>query len=673
MFIRFKRRAPYDLHDQPAFNEHHDSPINIHRAPRNAPATKYCTPIVTGGNDRTRVTANTHSTSHSRQMEQNYRPSPPQGGTNDEDDYLRHYHRTFPTMRGGQPSPTRYDGSHPPSHPPHCPGSGQGVSPMYATPVFPRGGGPSDQGHHPGAGHSVAGHGHHLNQGSHNKYIQPNPNAPPPHISTASHNHGQHGHGHQMGGGYYDPNNQQHRGQHSYPPHHHHPSYPPRQDGHYPPPPPPPPSYNMGGSPYGAPPPPHPPPYTGYPPRYSQPHGNPHYPKSQNYNTTEKKRKRTETKRKAPKPARRKKMYSDFVGVTYNKTHAKFQACITHYRKQHYLGRFKLASDAAKAYDQSARILKGAGWKINFDSIAHYQSAREKEFKIVEEKKMGTGMDPETLRKSYSVSFPTDEAMRVKLGMCIAPSRTVAKTLPVSTTVPANVQIPRPIQSPAKTASTQHVSGNQYPTHPQQGQYQGPPSVIQHQHQQYGPPVPTAHPLQHQASVSATLSNINAGASGMPPLPGTIQQSQSQATSAVTPSPNVNQNNIAKNSGILMNEPLMSPGFASGSSPSALSILGGTPFSVPGSMMKSTSKSGMKGQTDSMSSQRDLDAISSNIFQSPREKMPSTIIANVSAIKPGIMNYSPSGIKTLSENDEELEKGKGDLTAASALLMMNNN
>ena len=33
----------------------------------------------------------------------------------------------------------------------------------------------------------------------------------------------------------------------------------------------------------------------------------------------------------------------------YNKTHAKYQACITHYRKQHYLGRYKLAVDAALA------------------------------------------------------------------------------------------------------------------------------------------------------------------------------------------------------------------------------------------------------------------------------------------------------------------------------------
>lgn len=61
---------------------------------------------------------------------------------------------------------------------------------------------------------------------------------------------------------------------------------------------------------------------------------------------------------------KKKKMYSDFVGVTYNKTHSKYQACITHYRKQHYLGRYKLAVDAALAYDESARLLKGSSWKV---------------------------------------------------------------------------------------------------------------------------------------------------------------------------------------------------------------------------------------------------------------------------------------------------------------------
>lgn len=80
---------------------------------------------------------------------------------------------------------------------------------------------------------------------------------------------------------------------------------------------------------------------------------------------------------------RRKKMYSDFVGVTYNKTHAKYQSCITHYRKQHYLGRYKLAVDAALAYDESARLLKGSSWKVNFQSRQDYEEAKFRELESV--------------------------------------------------------------------------------------------------------------------------------------------------------------------------------------------------------------------------------------------------------------------------------------------------
>lgn len=93
------------------------------------------------------------------------------------------------------------------------------------------------------------------------------------------------------------------------------------------------------------------------------------------------------TRKVSNKPPRRKKMYSDFVGVTYNKTHAKFQACITHYRKQYYLGRYKLAVDAAKAYDESAKVLKGEGWKINFQTEEAYELAKMKEIEKNEQKR----------------------------------------------------------------------------------------------------------------------------------------------------------------------------------------------------------------------------------------------------------------------------------------------
>lgn len=97
----------------------------------------------------------------------------------------------------------------------------------------------------------------------------------------------------------------------------------------------------------------------------------------------------SQTRHKAASPSsflttksvrRKKKMYSDFVGVTYNKTHAKYQACITHYRKQHYLGRYKLAVDAALAYDESARLLKGSSWKVNFPTRQAYEDAKVREF-----------------------------------------------------------------------------------------------------------------------------------------------------------------------------------------------------------------------------------------------------------------------------------------------------
>ena len=80
-----------------------------------------------------------------------------------------------------------------------------------------------------------------------------------------------------------------------------------------------------------------------------------------------------------PTTSRKRKMYSDYVGVTYNLTHAKYQACITHYRKQHYLGRYKLSVDAALAYDESAKVLKGANWKVNFPTREAYEKAREEE------------------------------------------------------------------------------------------------------------------------------------------------------------------------------------------------------------------------------------------------------------------------------------------------------
>ena len=42
----------------------------------------------------------------------------------------------------------------------------------------------------------------------------------------------------------------------------------------------------------------------------------------------------------------------------------------------------KLACDAAKAYDQSSKILKGEGWKISFRANDEYLMARDNEINL---------------------------------------------------------------------------------------------------------------------------------------------------------------------------------------------------------------------------------------------------------------------------------------------------
>lgn len=645
-FLFLYRRVPYDLQDQPVFNEQHNSPIAIRRNTNNASATRYCTPIVTGGNDRSRVTsASSFNLLNSGPSEQNYRPSPPQGGRHDDfDSHMQYYHRPYPTMRGGQSSPTRYDDktasskSQGLSSSDHRYGSsshGHGSSPIYATPVFPRGGAPAPSSKETTSGSirnslGSSSSGGHSTHGSH-------PNYPTPTTYYEHHSHGS--------------------GMSSYPPHapHSNPPAPyPRHDGPYPPPHT---SYmGSGTSPYGTHPPP-PYPAQGYPspydaPGYSNPHVG-HMPYPHDYRSAvEKKRRRTEPGgRKAPKPPKRKKMYSDFVGVTYNKTHAKFQACITHYRKQHYLGRYKLACDAAKAYDQSAKLLKGNGWKINFQNEEEYHSAKEKELREVEEKRQGSGIDVNTLRKSYEASFPTEAALREKLGLQPKPPQQHV----MSHTSPSMVMSMQQGGSAGVAAysSTMHT----------QGEYKHRDMIQQHQQHSGG----------SAGSKAATTAQTPApgsasSAAGQPASTnaGTTTSDQVQGQPAVTPSPNLT--NLNKST-TLMKEPLMSPAFASGASPSANSLLGGgTPFTMPESTMKFHSAA--KPTSDN---KRDLDMISSNIFQSPKEKMSlSSSTAPLEAVAtPTETEHTSARQKESREAETKQsgsEKGKGDLAAASALL-----
>ncbi|GMI12709.1 hypothetical protein TrRE_jg11454 [Triparma retinervis] len=76
---------------------------------------------------------------------------------------------------------------------------------------------------------------------------------------------------------------------------------------------------------------------------------------------------------------KQKTQYSKYVGVTWNKTHKRYQSCLTHNRKQKYLGRFETSVEAAWAYDSEARRVKGVGWRMNFSSRSEMQGALREE------------------------------------------------------------------------------------------------------------------------------------------------------------------------------------------------------------------------------------------------------------------------------------------------------
>jgi hypothetical protein len=477
---------------------------------------------------------------------------------------------------------------------------------MYATPVMPRAG-PYQKSYGSGVGDDRKG----LGLGPQGQSFGM-PAATAPHQMSRHVNH--------MGGYYggrtHAPN--------TYPPHNFHPThYIPRQDPRYPPP------HHM--------------PYIG-----AHPHYPPGYPSPYQYMphtvdvSMRKKRKINDGTKKPSRNPKRKKMYSDFVGVTYNKTHAKFQACITHYRKQHYLGRYKLACDAAKAYDQSAKMLKGDTWKINFQSEEEYQAARERELREVEEKRNLSGPEVENLRESFVSNFPSEATLREKLGIddknCDSGDKTSDQNQGMDNKQDNAVSKPH--------LSRQALMAQQQPMVPTS--------------------VPTPASTSNAASSSTKDLSDYSDKKNDTVAPGTTTNAnQTLAKSAVTPSPNV-FNNLTKNSSTLMTEPLMSPAFKMGSSPSAHSLLGGTPFSMPGSSVKFNSS----GKNQSENIHRDLGPVSSNIFQSPFMKD-----FAVSTAKPtGMLARERNDcMSKMEEGDDSDDKGKGDLTAASALLMMNGN
>jgi hypothetical protein len=82
---------------------------------------------------------------------------------------------------------------------------------------------------------------------------------------------------------------------------------------------------------------------------------------------------------------------AEYIGVTYSRARNQWQArvCIQH--KQQYCGRYRLAADAAKAYDDTIKKL-GLAREANFSSDEEYQIARREEahkFKVEAQRERG--------------------------------------------------------------------------------------------------------------------------------------------------------------------------------------------------------------------------------------------------------------------------------------------
>ena len=75
---------------------------------------------------------------------------------------------------------------------------------------------------------------------------------------------------------------------------------------------------------------------------------------------------------------------ADYIGVTYSRARNQWQARVCILQKQQYCGRYRLAADAAHAYDTTMKQL-GLERESNFCNDAEYQRARKEEVKKHEE------------------------------------------------------------------------------------------------------------------------------------------------------------------------------------------------------------------------------------------------------------------------------------------------
>ena len=79
-----------------------------------------------------------------------------------------------------------------------------------------------------------------------------------------------------------------------------------------------------------------------------------------------------------PSIAQKREYSIAYRGVHFNKSVSKYQTKLHHSNKQHSIGCYSLAADAALAFDKAATVLKGLGRRINFVFSARVRSCKAK-------------------------------------------------------------------------------------------------------------------------------------------------------------------------------------------------------------------------------------------------------------------------------------------------------
>jgi len=116
-----------------------------------------------------------------------------------------------------------------------------------------------------------------------------------------------------------------------------------------------------------------------------------------------------------------KKKTSVYVGVSYRKEKKKWVSQIKHLQEKIYLGDFKLQTDAALAFDEAVKQLRGLDAETNFSSLEAYENAKKQELKE-------TGLGSDAAKSSAAIISKVLEALPLKCRASSSKKVTSAKT-----------------------------------------------------------------------------------------------------------------------------------------------------------------------------------------------------------------------------------------------------